>query len=78
MKNLKYKKSGNRGFFDEQETCQKMLTIGNPLEMVSNVIDFEMFRDKLEPKLLNQNKKNNAGAKPYDVVMMFKIIILQR
>jgi IS5 family transposase len=55
-----------------------MLNIGNPLEMVSNVIDFEMFRDKLESRLLNQNKKNNAGAKPYDVVMMFKIIILQR
>ena len=78
MKHQKYKKSGNREFFDEQETYQKMLNIGNPLEMVSNVIDFEMFRDKLESKLLNQNKKNNAGAKPYDVVMMFKIIILQR
>ena len=23
-------------------------------------------------------KKNNAGAKPYDVVVMFKIIILQK
>ena len=47
MKHQEYKKSGNRGFFDEQETYQKMLTIGNPLEMVSNVIDFEMFREKL-------------------------------
>jgi len=28
--------------------------------------------------LLNKDKKSNAGAKPYDVVMMFKIIILQR
>lgn len=32
----------------------------------------------LESKLLNTNKKNNAGAKPYDVVMLFKILILQR
>ncbi len=55
-----------------------MLNIGISLVMASNVIDFEMFREKLESKLLNQNKKNNAGAKPYDVVMMFKIIILQR
>lgn len=37
-----------------------------------------MFRESLEVKLLNTNKKNNAGAKPYDVVMMFKILILQR
>ncbi len=32
----------------------------------------------LEHKLLNTNKKSNAGAKPYDLVMMFKILILQR
>ena len=37
-----------------------------------------MFRESLESKLLNTNKKNNAGAKPYDVVMLFKILILQR
>jgi len=28
--------------------------------------------------LINTKKKNNAGAKPYDYVMMFKIMILQR
>jgi hypothetical protein len=27
---------------------------------------------------LNTDKKNNAGSKPYDYVMMFKIMILQR
>ena len=52
--------------------------MGNPLESISKVIDFEFFRDSLESKLLNTNKKNNAGAKPYDVVLLFKILILQR
>lgn len=74
----KYKKSGNIGLFDEQETEQKLSSIGNPLEMISKVVDFEMFRSILESNLLNTNKKNNAGAKPYDIVMMFKIMILQR
>lgn len=37
-----------------------------------------MFRNILEDALLNKEKKNNAGAKPFDVVMMFKILILQR
>ena len=74
----KYKTTGSRGLFDEQDTYQKLSDIGNPLEMISKVIDFEMFRDVLEPKLLNQDKKNNAGAKPFDVVMMFKIMVLQR
>jgi IS5 family transposase len=78
MKTQVYKNRGNKGLFDEQETQERLSKIGNPLEMISEVIDFEIFRDKLESKLLNQNKKNNAGAKPYDVVMMFKIMILQR
>ncbi len=78
MVSQKYKKSGNRGLFDDQETYQQLSAIGNPLEKIINVVEFEMFRDILEAKLLNQNKKNNAGAKPYDVVMMFKIMILQR
>lgn len=78
MKQQKYKSTGRKGLFDEQEIIQKLESIGNPLDMIGNVIDFEMFRYSLESKLLNSNKKNNAGAKPYDVVMMFKIMILQR
>jgi IS5 family transposase len=74
----KYKSTGNLGLFDQQETVKKLSDIGNPLEMILNVIDFEMFRKTLESSLLNKNKKNNAGAKPYDVVIMFKIMILQR
>ena len=78
MASQTYKTTGNRGLFDEQETYQKLSNIGNPLEKISEVIDFEMFRDIIEAKMLNYEKKNNAGAKPFDVVMMFKIMILQR
>jgi len=53
----KYKKTGNIGLFDQQEICQKLSFIGNPLEMISKVIDFEIFRKSIEAKLLNQNKK---------------------
>lgn len=75
---LKYKTTGNRGLFDEETSVDKLSAIGNPLEMISKVIDFEMFRATLEDVMLNTEKKSNAGAKPYDVVMMFKILILQR
>jgi IS5 family transposase len=78
MTTQKYKKSGNRGLFDEQDTCQKLSAIGNPLEKISLVVDFEIFRNTLEQGVLNKDKRNNAGAKPFDVVMMFKILILQR
>lgn len=73
-----YKATGNRGLFDEQEAYQKLSGMRNPLELISKVVDFEMFRNTLESKLSNTDKKSNAGAKPYDVVMMFKIMILQR
>ena len=73
-----YKSKGKKGLFDEEFTKERLSLIGNPLESVSKVIDFELFRESLESKLLNTNKKNNAGAKPYDVVMLFKILILQR
>ena len=73
-----YKTQGKKGFFDEEFAVERMTAIGNPLEAIIKVIDFEMFRPTLEGKLLNKDKKSNAGARPYDVVMMFKIIILQR
>lgn len=73
-----YKSTGKRGLFDEQFTYERLSVIGNPLERISNVVDFEYFRSTLEAKLLNTNKKNNAGAKPYDLLMMFIIMILQR
>jgi len=73
-----YKTRGNKGLFDEQINNEQLSSMGNPLEAISKVLDFEMFRSLLEAKLLNKDKKNNAGAKPFDVVLMFKILLLQR
>lgn len=78
MKSQIYKIQGKNGLFDEQYAIDRLSKIGNPLETISKAIDFEMFRPLLENKMLNTDKKSNAGAKPYDVVMMFKILILQR
>ena len=51
--------------------------LGNPLERLSETIDFEMFRETLEMGLYRE-RLTNAGAKPYDYVLMFKILVLQR
>lgn len=74
----KYKIKGNRGLFDEEMTFDQLSEIGNPLEKIDLIVDFEIFRKALEAGVLNHAKKSNAGAKPFDVVMMFKILILQR
>lgn len=73
-----YKNTGKRMLFDESENAEKLTTMGNPLEMLSKVVDFEYFRPFLEESLVKKDKKSNAGAKPFDVVMMFKILVLQR
>lgn len=73
-----YRNTGKKGLFDEQFNTEKLSQIGNPLERIVDIVDFEMFRNTLEDTLLNKEKKSNAGAKPIDVVMMFKILILQR
>ncbi len=39
----KYKNKKNRGLFDEEMTCYKLSEIGNPLEEISLVFDFEIF-----------------------------------
>ena len=78
MKLQRYKTQGKKSLFDDENSLELLSEIGNPLEMISKVLDFEMFRNTLESKLLKMNKKNNAGAKPFDVVLMFKILILQR
>src|SRR5574344_1960497 len=78
MSKYKYKTTGNIGLFDQEAISEKLSSLSNPLEKLNGVIDFEMFRKELEENMLNTNKKSTAGCKPYDVVMMFKIILLKR
>src|SRR5659263_667746 len=56
----KYKPIGKIGLFDKQFAAQQLREMGNPLEAISKVVDFEFFRPILEEKLLNTNKKNNG------------------
>lgn len=74
----KYKTTGKQTLFDVENAAQKLSEIGNPLEKLDSVIDFEMFRSRLEEAMVNLNTKSNAGAKQYDVVMMFKVMVLRQ
>jgi IS5 family transposase len=73
-----YRKTGNLGLFDGEINREKLIKLGNPLEKLAKVIDFEMFRPELEAELLNQNKRSNAGAKQIDVVLMYKVLVIKR
>jgi len=78
MSKFKYRQTGKVGFFDREAQKTKLTRLGNPLEKLHKVIDFEMFRMELEDAMLNHDKASKAGCKPYDVVMMFKIVLLKR
>lgn len=69
-----------RGLFDEIDRLAELSKLGDPLELLNKRIDWESFREQLETIRGESNPENvkNAGRKPFDVVLMFKVMILQR
>jgi transposase, IS5 family len=72
----KKKKKNDRSFFDEDLKLNKLTKQGDPLERLKN-IKWEIFRSTLENVTL-QEDNGQGGKPPYDRVLMFKIVILQR
>jgi hypothetical protein len=64
------------GFFDLQDRLHKIDKNGDPLTKINETVTWEMFRPALE-KARDKGRKSNVGAKGYDVVLLFKILILQ-
>ena len=62
--------------FAEETQLQRLSELGDSLEKLK-IIDFEVFRPLLE-NAFRKERKSNAGRPPFDVVMMFKILVLQR
>ena len=51
---------------------------GDPLEMIARVVPFESFRAEIEAAVLRPvSEKSTAGRKPIDVMVMFRIPVLQ-
>jgi IS5 family transposase len=49
---------------------------GDPLPKLKKLVDWERFRPELEA-VRDKERKSNAGRKPFDVVLMFKVLVLQ-
>jgi IS5 family transposase len=64
------------GLFDLDRRYAALSAAGDPLERVALVIDFELFRDELEAALARSDRAK-GGRPPYDVVLMFKVLLLQ-
>jgi IS5 family transposase len=64
------------GLFDWQQRFEELDNGGDPLVKLNTLVDWETFRPTLET-LRQKERKSNAGRKPFDVIIMFKILILQ-
>ena len=76
----RFKRHKDLGLFDQDFRLEKLSKLGDPLdplERLSKGVDFELFRNLLTEKL-TKLAKGKGGRPPYDYVLMFKILILQR
>ena len=64
------------GLYDWQTRFEQLDKGGDPLVKLSEVIKWDIFRKQLQ-KVRDKERKSAAGRKPYDVIVMFKILIIQ-
>jgi len=62
--------------FAEETQLERLSKLGDSLERLK-IIDFESFRPTLTEGL-KKERKSRAGRPPFDNVMMFKVLVLQR
>lgn len=68
---------GQPGFFDLAERHAKLTQMRDPLVVLKTAVNWEAFRADLA-RVHEKERKSAAGAKPLDVVLMFKVLILQQ
>ena len=65
------------GLFDEENRKEKLSKLGDSLVKLNSVVDWEIFRPSLT-KALARKSNDKGGRPPYDCILMFKILIIQR
>ena len=65
------------GFSDYLERVEQLAARPTALDQLNQRIDWSSFEPVLK-KNLNYKKRNKGGRKPYDPLLMFKVLILQK
>lgn len=65
------------GFFDAENKYERLSELGDQLEKLNDVINWEMFREKLTAVCQKENY-TKGGRPPIDVIIKFKASILRR
>ena len=64
------------GFFDQEDRLARLEKLGDPLSRLDSIVDWQGFRPLLKV-IHHEQRKSNAGRKPHDVTLMFKMLVLQ-
>src|ERR1700704_4578232 len=67
------------GFFDADKRLEALSAKGDPLEAIDRLVPWESFRAEIEAVVLKPDelKKSSAGRKPFDAMLMFRMLVLQ-
>jgi transposase, IS5 family len=67
------------GFFDADRRLAALSAKGDPLETIGTLVPWESFRADIEAVVLtpDEARKSNAGRKPIDAIVMFRMLVLQ-
>jgi transposase, IS5 family len=70
---------GQLGFFDTEKRLAALSAKGDPLETIDRLVPWESFRADIEAVVCtpDNDKKSNAGRKPLDAIVMFRMLVLQ-
>jgi len=71
------KRTGQYGFFDLESQLAKIYEIDDFLPKLNTLIEWEMFRPILS-KVREPKDPANGGRPPFDVVLMFKILVIKK
>lgn len=66
-------KTSQLSLFDEEKRYAKLTELGDPLEKLDNIMDWEMFREKLT-KACQKEDYAKGGCPPIDVITKFKAL----
>jgi len=71
------KRTGQYGFFDLENQLDKIHQLNDFLPKLNSLIDWDIFRPILN-KIREKERLSNAGRPPFDVVLMFKILVIKK
>jgi len=63
-------------FYGEEMQLWRLTKLGDPLEKINKLINWEMFREPIESSIRKDMSK--GGRPPYDAILMYKITMLQQ